>query len=335
MKILLATGLYPPEVGGPATYTKQLEGELPKHDIEVSVLPFSKTRHLPVGIRHAVYFWKCLRVAKSVDVVYAQDAVSVGLPASIAAWALRKKFMVRIPGDYAWEQGRQRWGVRDELEPFQTKRYGWQVELLRSIQKYVVRRAKRVIVPSAYMNHLVRAWLPASMHEKVCTIYSSVTLPTEITPHERSTAFLVVSSGRKVPWKHFEAIERTVALEPGWEFFLASGLPRQEALSWVRAADVYVLNSTYEGLSHALVEAMCMGTPIIATRVGGNPELIRDKVEGLLIPPQDDEALHRALKEVHNNPPAARERAAQAQKRAQEFSLESTIQQIVTQLQTL
>ncbi|MDQ5955541.1 MAG: hypothetical protein QG621_544 [Patescibacteria group bacterium] len=339
MKVLLATGLYPPEIGGPATYTKQLEEELPRRGVEVAVLPFRVARFArwwtPPGVRHVVYFWKCLQIAKHVDVVYAQDAVSVGLPASLAARIAGKKYMVRIPGDYAWEQGRQRWGVEAELDAFQTKKYGWRVECVRMIQKSVVRRAALVVTPSDYMNHLVRQWLPVAQQERVHTIYSSVSTPSHIEPHESFAPFLVVSSGRKVPWKHFDAIERVVAKEPGWQFFLASELPREEALSWVKAANVYVLNSTYEGLSHALVEAMLLGTPVIATKVGGNPELIRDKVDGQLIPPQDDEALHRSLVEVYNNPQAARERAESAQGRAEAFSVEVTVQKLVTLLQTL
>jgi len=335
MKILIATGLYPPEIGGPATYTKQLEVELPSRGIAVEVLPFSTTRHFPVGVRHLMYFWRCLRMAQRVDVVYAQDAVSVGLPASLAARVAGKKYMVRIPGDYAWEQGRQRWGVEAELDAFQTKKYGWRVECVRSIQKSVVRGAALVVTPSDYMNHLVRQWLPVAQQERVHTIYSSVSIPSSVEPHESVASFLIVSSGRKVPWKHFDAVERVVAKEHEWQFFLASELPREEALSWVKAAQVYVLNSTYEGLSHALVEAMLLGTPVIATKVGGNPELIRDKVDGLLIPPQDDEALHKALMEVYNNPEAACERAESAKRRAEAFSLDSTVQALVTLLQTL
>jgi glycosyltransferase involved in cell wall biosynthesis len=334
MKVLLATGLYPPEVGGPATYTKQLEDELPTHGIEVIVLPFSSVRALPLGIRHVAYFWKCLRLASRVDVVYAQDVVSVGLPASIAARLAHKKLVVRVPGDYAWEQGRQRWGVEDELDQFQTKTYGWRVEVLRAIERRVVHQASSVVVPSEYMARIVRNWLSVQQ-EKVVTIYSSVTLPEQVIPHKRSAPFLVVSSGRRVPWKHFDVIEQVVTQVPGWQFFLASGLPRAEALSWVKAADVYVLNSTYEGLSHALVEAMLLGTPVIATSVGGNPELIRDSIDGLLIPAGDKEALTRAVHAVQENPQEAAKRAQSARERAQAFTVEATIQKIVTLLQTL
>src|SRR3989344_6861070 len=268
-RILIATGVYPPESGGPATYAKLLEERLPSLGFTVSVLPFRAVRHLPKIIRHAAYFWKCLRMARSADMVYALDTVSVGLPSALAAKLSGKKFVVRVPGDYAWEQARQRFGVTDELDAFQTKKYGLRVELLRAVQHFVVRRAVCVVVPSEYMKKIIKGWGVRT----AVVIYSSVEVP-QPTSIDRPAGFLVVSSGRRVPWKHFDAIERVVAREPGWRFFLAENLPRGTALGWVKAADVFVLNSTYEGLSHALVEAMALGTPVIATAVGGNLELV-------------------------------------------------------------
>src|SRR5882757_11201743 len=105
MKILLATPLYPPDSGGPSTYAKMLADELPKRGIEVTLLKFSEVRHLPPGVRHIAYFLKCISRARGVDAVYALDPVSVGVPASFAAKVLGKKFILRVPGDYAWEQG--------------------------------------------------------------------------------------------------------------------------------------------------------------------------------------------------------------------------------------
>ena len=331
MKILLATGLYPPEVGGPATYTKLLEDELPKRGFEVVVLPFRDVRQLPSGIRHLMYFWKCYSLAKKCDVVYAQDTVSVGLPAALAAEWAHKKFLVRVPGDYAWEQARQRFGVEDELDEFQQKKYGWRVELLRNIQKFDVKSAVKVVVPSEYMKRIVSGWVESN---RVITIYSSVELP-EIEEIKNLGEFLVVSSGRRVPWKNFDAIERVVEREAGWKFFLAENLPRPQALGWVKAANVFVLNSTYEGLSHALVEAMMLGTPIVATNVGGNPELIRDGVDGLLIPAKDDEALYAALKKVATDPASAKIRAESAFERAKLFSMNASIEKLVELLKTI
>jgi glycosyltransferase involved in cell wall biosynthesis len=331
--IFVATGIYPPESGGPATYSKFLEEKLPARGHSVTVLPFRTVRHLPKLLRHIAYFCKCVARARKADVVYALDTVSVGLPAALAAMLTRRPFMVRVPGDYAWEQARQRFGVEDELDQFQTKRYGWRVELMRRAQRFVVGRAKVVVVPSEYMKHIVSGWTdPAKVHR----IYTSIALPPEFElPSDRPEGFLVLTIARPVPWKGLEALERVVAREKGWVFKHVDNLPHAQAMGWIKAADVFVLNSTYEGLSHLLVEAMALGTPVVATRVGGNPELIDDGVSGLLVPAKDDEALHAALKRVHDDTVGTAARAAQALVRSKAFSIDTALSQLCDLLQTI
>ncbi len=340
-RIFVATGIYPPESGGPATYAKFLEDKLPHVNrpgqdgqvggYKVSVLPFRTVRHLPPGVRHVAYFFKCLAHAWRADIVYALDTLSVGLPAALAAMLLWRPFMVRVPGDYAWEQAQQRFGVEDELDEFQTKRYSWRVEAMRSLQKFVVRRAKAVVVPSEYMKRIVSGWLVPSGAEginpaKVHRIYSSIELPpTYELPADRPQGFLVLTIARPVPWKGIDALSDVVARERGWVFEHIDGLPHDAAMGWIKSADVFVLNSTYEGLSHLLVEAMALGTPVVATNVGGNPELIEDGVSGLLVPPKDDDALHAALRKVHDDRVGAAARAAQALARTKAFSIDTAL----------
>jgi len=92
-------------------------------------------------------------------------------------------------------------------------------------------------------------------------------------------------------------------------------------------ADVFALPSLSEGISNALLEAMAAGRPIVATDVGGNPELIRDCENGLLVPAADPEALARAIARLIADPSFAAELAATARKRAQEdFSIEAMVQ---------
>ena len=68
------------------------------------------------------------------------------------------------------------------------------------------------------------------------------------------------------------------------------------------ACDLFVLSSISEGLSYAILEAMACGLPVVATRVGGNSELVEEEVTGLLTPPQDPAALSRALISLLDNP---------------------------------
>jgi glycosyltransferase involved in cell wall biosynthesis len=71
-------------------------------------------------------------------------------------------------------------------------------------------------------------------------------------------------------------------------------LPRQEALKIVKGSDVFVLPSIHEGLSTALLEAMALEVPVVATRVGGNTEIVTDGETGLLVYP-NSQAIIKAI----------------------------------------
>lgn len=335
MRIVIATPLYPPEIGGPATYARLLNEKLPGKGIEVELMKFSDVRHLPKLIRHYAYYRRVRRAAQKADVVFALDPVSVGLPACLAAWFARKPFIVKIVGDYAWEQGRQRFGVTEDLDVFvKTRAVPFPVRFFRRVQTYVARSATSVIVPSEYLKGIVTTWdVP---EEKISVIYNGIELPAHIpTPQKKDGEFLIVSAGRRVPWKGFEAVERVAQGHVNWRVFIASGLSRVEALGWMKTADVFVLNSFYEGLSHTLIEAMMLGTPVIATDAGGNKTLVTSGETGLLIPPGDDAALQEALSAVANDPARAQKRARAAQKRMDDFSLPHMLDATVELLKTL
>ena len=78
------------------------------------------------------------------------------------------------------------------------------------------------------------------------------------------------------------------------------------------ALDLFVLNSTTEGLPNAILEAMAFGVPVVATAVGGTPELVRNRETGLLIPPSDPAALAAAIGSVLREKDAATERVRRA-----------------------
>jgi glycosyltransferase involved in cell wall biosynthesis len=296
---------------------------------------FSDVRHLPKLVRHIAYYRKLREAGRDADVILALDPVSVGLPAMWAAKKLKKKLVVKIVGDYAWEQGVQRFGVKQTLDTFvRTSQSSFLVRRFQKIQSRVALFATKIIVPSEYLKGIVSSWGIGS--EKIQVIYNGISLPQDIRlPDNRPLGFLIVSMGRRVPWKGFEAIERIAREKKDWHVFIAQGMRREEALGWVKAADVFVLNSLYEGLSHALLEAVLLGTPVIATDAGGNAEVVRHKETGILISPGDDQALGRALEEVYENPSLAKERALAGLSRAKKFSHEEMLQNTVALLKTI
>jgi len=89
---------------------------------------------------------------------------------------------------------------------------------------------------------------------------------------------------------------------------------RSDVAECVAAMDVFVLPSLNEGMGRALVEAMAAGRPVVASRVGGVPTVVEDRVTGLLVPPGDADALASAIQALLDRPAWARELGAAAAK---------------------
>jgi glycosyltransferase involved in cell wall biosynthesis len=101
---------------------------------------------------------------------------------------------------------------------------------------------------------------------------------------------------------------------------------RGDIADCLAAIDVFVLSSVTEGLAMTLLEAMAAGKPIVATRVGGNPEAIDDGTTGLLVPPGDPAALAAAVAELLDDPARAGRMGAAGRARVrQKFSLEAMV----------
>jgi glycosyltransferase involved in cell wall biosynthesis len=93
------------------------------------------------------------------------------------------------------------------------------------------------------------------------------------------------------------------------------------------AIDIAVICSDYEGSPRSVLEFMDAGKPIVATDVGGIPEVIEDGVHGLLVPPRDEAALAAALAEVLDDLARGREMGARARDRCRrELSLDRTVE---------
>lgn len=110
MNFLIATGIYPPEIGGPAYYAKHLADSLREKGHEVEIGTFGTLKALPSGIRHLALFFKLLPGTVTCDVVIALDTFSAAVPAYVAALLCRKPIIIRTGGDFLWEQYIERTG---------------------------------------------------------------------------------------------------------------------------------------------------------------------------------------------------------------------------------
>jgi len=93
---------------------------------------------------------------------------------------------------------------------------------------------------------------------------------------------------------------------------------RPDVAELLKTLDIFVLSSTTEGMSMALLEAMATGCPIVATAVGGNVELVQDSVTGLLVPPEDVGGLSEAMARLLDDHVLARRLGEAAQRKVQQ-----------------
>ena len=117
-----------------------------------------------------------------------------------------------------------------------------------------------------------------------------------------------------------EALAKALGLDAGRVRFLGF---RSDVPDLLGAADVFALPSRSEGLPLAVLEAMAQGLPVVATPVGGVPELVRHDVEGLLVPVEDDAALAAAISRLADDAALRAEMGAKGRARAVgEFSFD-------------
>src|SRR3989344_1171265 len=364
-RILLVTPLYSPDVGGPATHALFVEQNLVRLDCKLQIIKFGHCLKYPYIIRHVVFFFKVLKQAKNVDTVYALDPLGVGLPAGLAARLLGKKFVLRVAGDRAWETGVQEFGVKESLDDFARDQYhSLPIFIIKTGQKLAASLAHTIIVPSQYLKLIVSSW---GVNEKKINVVHSAYEPQDLPSKETLRqelgvkSFSIVSAGRLVPWKGFKALielwpevmairgdatltivgdgpdrevlEQLVRLLRLDDVVTFTGnVSHTEVLQRVRAADLFVLNTGYEGLSHQLLEVMDMGTPAITTRIGGNPELIEDGKDGMLVEYNNHTQLLTAMRELIENPIKARLSVENARERLKHFDSASVAKKLAVLL---
>jgi glycosyltransferase involved in cell wall biosynthesis len=111
---------------------------------------------------------------------------------------------------------------------------------------------------------------------------------------------------------------------------------RQDVVDFLRACDIFVFPSLYEGLGIALIEAMAAGCVCVATNTGPIPEVVQDGKDGVLVPPADPDALARVICELFADPVRRSQLSAEARKTAfQKFDPNRSAEQLTSIYQSV
>lgn len=307
MKIVLATGIYPPDIGGPATYVRALAQELSGAGHEVRVVTYGM-KDGGLRIEDSGNGWRVLVVSKSggpllrwwryaqalkrfaddADVIEAFSSVSVGVPMILARLRHPKK-VLRLGGDFFWERYTDRGGELGLKEWYAQKPRS------RAMMQRILSSFDHVVFSTEYQKTLYRAEYrlpPHSVIENAQPSGSPVL-------HAAHTPFRLLFMGRFVRFKNLPCLLRALTFLPQCALaFVGDGpmssvlrslaqelriadrvtfLPSQAGADQQRTfadADLLVLPSITELSPNVALEARAAGLPVLLTKTTGFGEAI-------------------------------------------------------------
>ncbi|MBP6858745.1 MAG: glycosyltransferase family 4 protein [Candidatus Pacebacteria bacterium] len=124
MRILIASGIYPPDIGGPAQYARNLYETWKGAGNDVKVAAYRWERAFPPLVRHILFFLKIIRKGWNADLILVLDTWSAAVPAMYACKIMRKKYLIRTGGDFLWETYTERTGDLVLLKDFYSDERG-------------------------------------------------------------------------------------------------------------------------------------------------------------------------------------------------------------------
>ncbi len=323
---------------------------------------FAVTRG-PLPIRYLKAFWQVFRRARNYDVVYVNEHLA--LFHVLAARLAGRPVVIRIMVDGVWEIAhRKGWIGGDDIVTFETKSYGVKVRAARLLQRMWWGACRKIIACSDFLRRIPidRYGVDESKVELVYNAYHGPSREEVAQTREEALDALSLDPGRRylltvcrlMVWKRVDGIIRALSGLPEEVHLLIAGdgdmdqewralaaelgladrvhflgnVPHSTIPLLVRAADVFVLNSEYEGLSHTLLEVIHLGTPIVCSSVCGNPELVEDGENGLLVRPGDDEGLRAAIGRLLAEEELGLRFVEEGLRRAPKFSREATFPRV-------
>lgn len=330
----------------------QTYGDVTEH---VYSYPVTRIKRRALPVRLAQYGFASHQNARWADLIYAH---TIDLP---VVWGDTPR-VIKIVGDQAWERCiRMGWiEPTEDIDDFQVNEdYGRTVNWQRESRARQVQDFDGVIVPSDYLRRMVIGWGvdPSQVH----VVYNALPpsddlrqLPTtQAAAREHlgwetdETVFFF--AGRLTAWKGVDSLIRAVrrvrdcrlvvAGDGDYYDYLYSlaapaknlieftgNVARERVYTMMRAADYFVLYSGYEGLPHTLLEALRVGTPVIASDKGGNPEVVEHGVNGLLVPFNDVDALADTLEQAKDRTQRT-EHAVNTMQGMEKFAFETMVEE--------
>ena len=320
MKILITVGIFPPDIGGPASFVPKI-AELYSnsgHDVTVVCLTDRKQndnlnfkvvrilRNQNLLIRWIKTVSQIIRQGYNADLLFVN-----GLPMEsyIANIFTRKKLIRKIVGDWAWERGMNKKIINESFDEFQNNKHNLHLEIAKFSRGWTATKADLIITPSNHLKNVVKGW--GVKENRIKVIYNGTKLKNKPDPIDDQPYdyFKFITVGRLAPWKNIDIIIEALSdykkANQNFIFYIVGSGPEETKLKklvndldlenfvtftgqlqkddlnyYLQKSDIYIQASSYEGLPHVILEAMSHNLSIISTPIGGTNEVIQDGKNG-------------------------------------------------------
>ena len=289
MKIVITTGIFPPQIGGPAQYAKNIAEAFRAKGHRIVVLTYQLEKYLPTGIRHFLFFLRSVIGFVSADFIIALDTFSVGWPSVVAAKILGKKIVIRIGGDFLWEEYVERTGDLVLLRDFYTSGFSklsLKEKLIFHITRSTLERADYLAFSTDWQRKI---WLsPYHLHEERTGIVENYYGEKVRGENPKEKNFLAFT--RPLKWKNLTRLDDAFlrAKEKVPEIILdREMISYDESIQKMKQCYAVILVSLGDISPNMILDALRCNRPFILTRETGLYEKLKDVA--LFVDPENEE----------------------------------------------
>jgi len=296
MKITIATGIYPPEIGGHSFYAQSLKEALESDGHTVRLVLFGTLKRFPTGVRHLLYAIKLWWCSRDSEGIIAFDTFSVAIPAALVAMLTKKPTLNRAGGDFVWETHVNRTGNRTPLPDFYAHRERW--NLKERLSFLLIRwslSSVHVVFSSAWFRDI---WMDAYKFNPTRTHVIENAIESKLSPISPTRKNFLFYT-REIPLKNHDAFRRAfqrakakhpdIELEEGY-------VPHDQLLERIRSGYAVVLPSISEITPNFILESIRCGKPFLLTKYSGYAE--RFGTYGVIVDPLSEENMEQGIKEL-------------------------------------
>ena len=296
IKILIATGIYPPAIGGPAQYAKNLVEQFASSGFEVKVLTYKLEKKLPIGLRHILYFFRVVFNLHNINFIVALDTFSVGMPAVIAAKIFNKKIIIRTGGDFLWESYVERSGNLITLKKFYETKPALilKEKIIFILSKYILRNSTAVVFSTVWQKEIFEKYY--NLNTKKSYIVENYFVAEKL-GGEEAREKKILWAGRPIKLKNIERLKRAFneaqKIDPELKLEIIQDMPYEKLLEEIKKSYAVILPSISEISPNFILDAISCHKPFIMTKESGYYEKL--KSVGLFIDPLDEDDIKNKI----------------------------------------